>query len=83
MFHSEANLLNSKISTAFGIHTGEEIMVGTFICSPTESVELMNICDGNKDCREGEDERFTLCKSERVLPSTNGVMSMQYSDYHL
>ena len=43
-------------------------MVGTFVCSPTESVELMSICDGNKDCTGGEDERFTLCKSERVLP---------------
>ena len=26
----------------------------------------MNICDGNKDCSGGEDERFTLCKSEGV-----------------
>ena len=49
--------------------------MGTFVCSPAESIELMNICDGNKNCNGGEDERFSLCKSG-CCQSINGVMSL-------
>ena len=38
----------------------------TFNCSSNESVDLIRICDGNRDCSKGEDERFILCKSKGV-----------------
>ena len=39
---------------------------GMFVCSSSESVELERICDGNKDCNGGEDERLVLCKSKMI-----------------
>ena len=35
-----------------------------FACSSNESIGVMQICDGNKDCSRGEDEHFKLCRSE-------------------
>ena len=35
----------------------------TFVCTPGENIELDALCDGVRDCTNGDDENSTLCES--------------------
>ena len=37
-----------------------------FVCTPGENIDVSQLCDGNRDCQNGDDETTTLCESESV-----------------
>lgn len=50
----------------FKTGTGDRAGTGvpTFECASGENVSLANLCDGNADCTDGDDETTPLCESK-------------------
>ena len=35
-----------------------------FVCTPGENIGMEMLCDGNRDCDNGNDETTSLCESK-------------------
>ena len=60
-------------STNFGIimclhRTGSD--PPAFECGSLQSIPLAQLCDGNNDCGDGEDEMLPMCDSEWIFNSS-------------
>ena len=48
-------------------------MDGQFFCADGETVDVINVCDGNDDCHDGTDLSFSWDEAPDVCHPANGV----------